>query len=167
MIKLTKSKAKELIKRELGVQISRLLELHPTMPHNPQHPWYHAEIGDLTVVVYTLEGGRVTQVLLQYGCGSISTHFFTDTLEAFYVYSDMDESQSMDDRAGETSERTRRCEYEVREALRIHYSKPAKSVRRCHVCGCTDDRACPDGCYWVEKDLCSRCVNQQESSHAD
>lgn len=27
----------------------------------------------------------------------------------------------------------------------------------CRVCGCTDDRACPGGCYWVEPDLCSRC----------
>ena len=29
---------------------------------------------------------------------------------------------------------------------------------RCRVCGCTDDNACPGGCYWVEEDLCSECV---------
>jgi hypothetical protein len=28
---------------------------------------------------------------------------------------------------------------------------------RCRVCGCTDARACPEGCYWVESDLCSAC----------
>jgi len=28
----------------------------------------------------------------------------------------------------------------------------------CRVCGCTDDMACPGGCYWVEPDLCSRCA---------
>lgn len=28
----------------------------------------------------------------------------------------------------------------------------------CRVCGCTDDRACPEGCAWVEADLCSSCV---------
>lgn len=28
----------------------------------------------------------------------------------------------------------------------------------CRVCGCTDDMACLGGCYWVEPDLCSRCV---------
>lgn len=28
----------------------------------------------------------------------------------------------------------------------------------CRVCGCTDDRACPGGCCWVEPDLCSACV---------
>ena len=27
----------------------------------------------------------------------------------------------------------------------------------CRVCGCTEDRACPGGCEWVEADLCSAC----------
>jgi len=31
------------------------------------------------------------------------------------------------------------------------------SKARCRVCGCTDDHACPGGCYWVEPDLCSAC----------
>lgn len=33
---------------------------------------------------------------------------------------------------------------------------------RCRMCGCTEDRACPDGCHWVEDPmglgpLCSAC----------
>lgn len=28
----------------------------------------------------------------------------------------------------------------------------------CRVCGCTDDNACPGGCYWVKPDLCSACA---------
>lgn len=28
----------------------------------------------------------------------------------------------------------------------------------CRVCGCTDERACEGGCWWVEDDLCSSCV---------
>jgi hypothetical protein len=28
----------------------------------------------------------------------------------------------------------------------------------CRGCGCTDDRACPGGCFWVAGDLCSSCV---------
>jgi hypothetical protein len=32
-----------------------------------------------------------------------------------------------------------------------------KSVRKCKVCGCTQNNACPGGCYWVEDDLCSAC----------
>lgn len=30
--------------------------------------------------------------------------------------------------------------------------------QRCRVCGCTWDRACPGGCHWVERDLCSACA---------
>ncbi len=34
----------------------------------------------------------------------------------------------------------------------------ATSERKCRVCGCTDAKACPGGCYWVEDDLCSTCA---------
>lgn len=30
---------------------------------------------------------------------------------------------------------------------------------RCDVCGCTDNAACPDGCTWVDVDLCSSCAS--------
>jgi hypothetical protein len=30
--------------------------------------------------------------------------------------------------------------------------------RTCRKCGCTQNRECPDGCSWVEADLCSACV---------
>ena len=29
----------------------------------------------------------------------------------------------------------------------------------CRVCGCTDDHACEDICYWVQEDLCSSCAS--------
>lgn len=28
----------------------------------------------------------------------------------------------------------------------------------CRICGCTDERACPGGCWWVEPDFCSACA---------
>jgi hypothetical protein len=28
----------------------------------------------------------------------------------------------------------------------------------CRVCGCTEFHACPEGCWWVEPDLCSSCA---------
>lgn len=37
-----------------------------------------------------------------------------------------------------------------------------QSVRRCRVCGCTDDEGCLEGCYWVEEGLCSSCVSSGE-----
>lgn len=34
--------------------------------------------------------------------------------------------------------------------------------RKCRVCGCTPDQACPGGCFWVEEDLCSSCASECE-----
>lgn len=30
-------------------------------------------------------------------------------------------------------------------------------IRECRMCSCTDEKGCPEGCWWVEDDLCSRC----------
>ena len=35
--------------------------------------------------------------------------------------------------------------------------------RACRVCGCTWNKACPGGCYWVEPDLCSACVPERNT----
>ena len=37
---------------------------------------------------------------------------------------------------------------------------------RCRICGCTDNNACPGGCYWVEEDLCSQCVETDKLQDA-
>ncbi|MFM9594509.1 hypothetical protein ACKI1O_34615 [Streptomyces scabiei] len=43
-------------------------------------------------------------------------------------------------------------------------------VAHCRRCGCTEDRACPGGCYWVANeqhiDLCSGCASPQELAYA-
>ncbi|RJX17688.1 MAG: hypothetical protein C4575_12655 [Desulforudis sp.] len=39
---------------------------------------------------------------------------------------------------------------------------PLVANATCRVCGCTDDLACPGGCYWVEQNLCSRCAEEME-----
>lgn len=41
---------------------------------------------------------------------------------------------------------------------------PVFDVRKCRVCGCTDDRACVGGCFWVEEDLCSACQAKAEEA---
>lgn len=28
----------------------------------------------------------------------------------------------------------------------------------CRGCGCTDELACPGGCFWIEPGLCSACA---------
>lgn len=37
-------------------------------------------------------------------------------------------------------------------------SDSPETERACRVCGCTETRACPGGCSWVEYDLCSACA---------
>ncbi len=43
----------------------------------------------------------------------------------------------------------------------MHHIKEQK----CRVCGCTENHACPGGCYWVEWDLCSKCVGKEAENY--
>lgn len=36
--------------------------------------------------------------------------------------------------------------------------------RVCRVCGCTDERACPGGCWWIQWDLCSACAQSRKEA---
>ncbi|MDD4566090.1 MAG: hypothetical protein PHE79_11530 [Eubacteriales bacterium] len=44
--------------------------------------------------------------------------------------------------------------------IRATLLEAAESDQICRVCGCTQDNACPGGCYWVEEDLCSACEGE-------
>jgi len=39
-----------------------------------------------------------------------------------------------------------------------HETENHSQQRVCRECGCTDDHACPGGCWWVDANLCSRCA---------
>lgn len=34
-------------------------------------------------------------------------------------------------------------------------------LRRCRVCGCSDEQPCAGGCTWVSEDLCSACATPE------
>jgi hypothetical protein len=34
----------------------------------------------------------------------------------------------------------------------------------CRECGCSDSLACPEGCWWVQDDLCSECAADLETA---
>jgi hypothetical protein len=38
--------------------------------------------------------------------------------------------------------------------------RPTGEERTCKYCGCTDTRACPDGCCWIAADVCSACAEE-------
>lgn len=42
------------------------------------------------------------------------------------------------------------------------YQMPDTSAWRCTRCGCTERVACPGGCWWVGKELCSSCATPEE-----
>jgi len=39
----------------------------------------------------------------------------------------------------------------------LSLAPPPKGIRACLVCGCTDERACINGCFWAGHNLCSAC----------
>jgi hypothetical protein len=42
----------------------------------------------------------------------------------------------------------------------ITQKDPEFFKRKCRVCGCNWNHACPGGCCWVEDDLCNACAEQ-------
>lgn len=51
----------------------------------------------------------------------------------------------------------------MRYALQLFFSSRRKPESgRCVCCGCTDERACPDGCSWADDfhTLCSACLQR-------
>jgi len=52
--------------------------------------------------------------------------------------------------------------FEVDDAVvaKLALVLPMKYSGTCRVCGCTDDKCCPGGCYWIEDHLCSACAEK-------
>lgn len=50
---------------------------------------------------------------------------------------------------------------EPEEEIPPDYDPDPDGHGTCRICGCTDDAACPGGCYWVESDLCSCCADPE------
>ena len=41
------------------------------------------------------------------------------------------------------------------------HNKMNQEQEKCKICKCTNERACrPNGCNWIEFDLCSACVDE-------
>lgn len=46
------------------------------------------------------------------------------------------------------------------ECWQKYFVERVRSELVCRICGCTQNNACQGGCYWVEEDLCSSCVDK-------
>ena len=53
------------------------------------------------------------------------------------------------------------------ECWRKFFLHTVETEQVCRVCGCTQDNACPGGCYWVEDDLCSECAGLGEEENTE
>lgn len=56
-----------------------------------------------------------------------------------------------------------RPEEKPQEVSSLFEEGGAMSKPVCRICGCTDERPCPDGCWWVEPDLCSTCAERLDA----
>lgn len=82
--KLTLAKARELVKRELGISAANL-EKPPMMNGNPAFPRFELQSGTTRISVYIKASGKVAYVILTVAHGnsdhSITEYFYADTLE--------------------------------------------------------------------------------------
>jgi len=48
--------------------------------------------------------------------------------------------------------------------VRAHLAEDGIEVNEptCRECGCSDSLGCPEGCWWVQEDLCSECAAELE-----
>jgi hypothetical protein len=50
------------------------------------------------------------------------------------------------------------------ECWQKYIMERVKAEQVCRICGCTQDNACPGGCFWVEDDLCSECAGVEDGA---
>lgn len=82
--KLTLAKARELVKRELGISAASM-EKPPMMNGNPDFPWFELQSGTTRITVYFKCSGKVAYVGLSVthrnSLQGATEYFYADTLE--------------------------------------------------------------------------------------
>lgn len=130
MKKLGIAKARELLKRELGIS-SANLEMPPIMNQNPKYPWYELRVGNLLVELgSTVELDNILirlNMSFNDGRGGMTRYFYGDTLEEAPEFIERDRWEEVMEKAEsceysrETMQRNSIClEKEARDAYRQH-----------------------------------------------
>lgn len=103
-MKLTMGKARNLIKRELGISAARLTA-PPQMNQNPQYPWYELITGNLCISVYTNEymDGKIIALSMSFNdaLGELHRFFYADNMEDAPEYTERRRWQDVKELAGE------------------------------------------------------------------
>ncbi|WP_312938750.1 hypothetical protein [Oscillibacter sp.] len=126
MKKLGIVKARELLKRELGISAANLT-MPPMMNQNPKYPWYELRAGNLLVELgSTVELDNILirlSMSFNDGRGGINRYFYGDTLEEAPEFIERD-------RWDEIMEKSESCEYsrETMQRNSICLSKAAREA---------------------------------------
>lgn len=103
-MKLTMGRARQFIKRELGISAAGLTA-PPQMNQNPQYPWYELISGNLCISVYTDEymDGKIIALNMSFndGLGELHRFFYADSMEDAPEYMERRRWQDVKDLAGE------------------------------------------------------------------
>ncbi|QAT49139.1 hypothetical protein EQM14_04760 [Caproiciproducens sp. NJN-50] len=90
----------------------------------------------------------------------LACRFLSDTIGCPKIYTEEEDIQ------GCTSD-GENCEKEDQWECWQHYFLERVSTEEvCRICGCTQDNACPGGCWWIKEDLCSSCYEKLKSQSA-
>ncbi len=126
--RLTMGRARQLIKRELGIP-GTTLEKTPGMNDNPKYPWYGMKSGNLSIEVYTTGtlDGKIVVLHLSFrdGLGSINRYFYADDLTEATEFMEVKHWEDMFD---QVEDKTRepvvyRLSRQAREACQKHFEK--------------------------------------------
>ncbi|MEG0852954.1 MAG: hypothetical protein RSF82_03715 [Angelakisella sp.] len=139
MSELTKTKARELIKRELGISGGKMTLLKD----EGKVILYIMQVGNAEITLKKWDNKPVIRMTLKLSSSesALIAHYFSDTLEPFIEYNTFFYLSDQDLLLRQRRKETIEAKEAVKYALRRHF------FRRCRVCGCTDDHACPGGCY--------------------
>ncbi|QAT49138.1 hypothetical protein EQM14_04755 [Caproiciproducens sp. NJN-50] len=133
MKKLTMSRARQLIERELGIK-AKELTTPESMNRNPEFPWYELHAGSQTITVSTSGYGSNTKgselinlsVTHDNSLSYISEYFYTDTLEYCDEYTQKRKYEVLCEKMGisDNDPKYKRLGAEASDAIFRHYHQP-------------------------------------------
>lgn len=86
---------------------------------------------------------------------ALACRFISDNLDCPKSYTNMD-FRGCNREPNECGHISRRW-----DCWQRYFRQRVENEQVCCVCGCTEDNACSDGCWWVKDDLCSACNDKK------
>lgn len=139
MKKLTISRARQLIERELGIK-AKELTAPESMNGNPDFPWYELHVGNQTIEVSTSGYGAYSKgnelvrlsVTHENSLSYVSEYFYADNLEYCDEYTQKEKYETLCEKMGITDNgpKYRRLDAEASDAVFQHYHQPKQRVEQ-------------------------------------